>query len=257
VWRYGRHLRTRYFRAARGWTLGAMGTGGITGAMLAGVLSPFAAVAGVAMGAAVLHLVRRELVVDRIFGNAGLRYSVRRGDVPDARVIANEDGRGWSLLVEHAWGATHVEGDAAHAALARLLVHLNRRGASEHSVSRALARLETASCAEEFIASVARRADRALAIEAEELRRRDWSRAVTVEDARATLGDLDFYYRVALEMALHESMERQALAGELRVLEHAWREAECVAAIADDLLLPTWIREYVRRESALQDRVGK
>ena len=44
--------------------------------------------------------------------------------------------------------------------------------------------------------------------------------------------------RLALEMALHEEAERRAIQGELELLEEAWREAEEVAAIADDLFLP-------------------
>ncbi len=44
--------------------------------------------------------------------------------------------------------------------------------------------------------------------------------------------------KLALEMAAHEEQERRALEGELAILEAAWREAEEVARIADDLLLP-------------------
>lgn len=45
--------------------------------------------------------------------------------------------------------------------------------------------------------------------------------------------------RLALEMAAHEEQERRALEGELAILEAAWREAEEVARIADNLLLPS------------------
>jgi len=44
--------------------------------------------------------------------------------------------------------------------------------------------------------------------------------------------------RLALEMAAHEEQERRALEGELALLEAAWREAEEVAKIADDMFLP-------------------
>ena len=44
--------------------------------------------------------------------------------------------------------------------------------------------------------------------------------------------------RLALEMASHEEQERLALEGELAVLEAAWRDAEEVAKIADDMFLP-------------------
>jgi len=49
--------------------------------------------------------------------------------------------------------------------------------------------------------------------------------------------------RLALEMAAHEEQERRAMEGELAELERAWREAEEIAAIADDLLLPASIGE--------------
>jgi hypothetical protein len=42
--------------------------------------------------------------------------------------------------------------------------------------------------------------------------------------------------RLAIEMALQEDSERRAMEGELAELERAWREAEEIAAIADDLL---------------------
>ena len=46
-------------------------------------------------------------------------------------------------------------------------------------------------------------------------------------------------------MALHEEAERRAMAGELDQLERAWREAEEIAAIADDLLVPRSILDQI------------
>jgi hypothetical protein len=43
--------------------------------------------------------------------------------------------------------------------------------------------------------------------------------------------------RLALEMASHESSERRALEGELALLEDAWRQAEEIAAISDDMFV--------------------
>ena len=44
--------------------------------------------------------------------------------------------------------------------------------------------------------------------------------------------------RLALEMAAHEEQERRAMEGELAILEAAWRDAEEVAKIADDMFTP-------------------
>ncbi|MES2523289.1 MAG: hypothetical protein V4617_11355 [Gemmatimonadota bacterium] len=47
--------------------------------------------------------------------------------------------------------------------------------------------------------------------------------------------------RLALEMSLHEESERRAMEGELHLLEAAWRQADEIAKIADELLLPSSI----------------
>ena len=52
------------------------------------------------------------------------------------------------------------------------------------------------------------------------------------------IGGLPREVRLALEMAAHEEQERRALDGELAILEAAWREAEEVAKIADDMFTP-------------------
>lgn len=54
----------------------------------------------------------------------------------------------------------------------------------------------------------------------------------------AAISKFPIEVRLALEMAAHEEQERRALEGELALLEAAWRQAEEVAQIADDLLLP-------------------
>jgi hypothetical protein len=53
--------------------------------------------------------------------------------------------------------------------------------------------------------------------------------------------------RLGIEMVLHEEAERRAMEGELAELEAAWREAERVAGIADDLLLPPNVRAFLEK----------
>ena len=59
------------------------------------------------------------------------------------------------------------------------------------------------------------------------------------------LSGMPHHTRLAFEMALHEEEERRALEGELWRLERAWREAEEIASIADDLLLPEGVSRFV------------
>ena len=60
--------------------------------------------------------------------------------------------------------------------------------------------------------------------------------------------------RLALEIDSAEADERELLAGELAGLEAAWREAEEVAAIADNLFLPTHVTEWLRAASQSEPR---
>ena len=63
--------------------------------------------------------------------------------------------------------------------------------------------------------------------------RRNWDR-----NWSTGLFGLNSVQRLALEMSLHEDAERIALQGELEQLERAWREAEEIAEISDNLLVP-------------------
>jgi hypothetical protein len=51
-------------------------------------------------------------------------------------------------------------------------------------------------------------------------------------------------------MALHEEEERRALDGELAGLEAMWRAAEEIAAISDDLFLPSGWKAFRERHAA-------
>ena len=53
--------------------------------------------------------------------------------------------------------------------------------------------------------------------------------------------------RLAVEMAVNEDAERGAMEGELELLEMAWRDAEEIASVADDLLVPQETAEHLAR----------
>ena len=65
----------------------------------------------------------------------------------------------------------------------------------------------------------------------------------TIPAGGAPLKALPTPVRLGLEIAAHEEQERLFLASHLALLERAWREAEEIARIADDLLVPDWIRD--------------
>jgi hypothetical protein len=159
------------------------------------------------------------------------------------------DGRGgWGLMVAHggrgersiarSWRGqrfdsqvTTVYGEAALRAAGLLLPHLNEQGGSRRQVSDAVRLIEQAG-------SVRGTFDLALRETIDSSRP---FASMGFRGSRGLPGSLSVLPRevkLALEMAAHEESERRALEGELGELERAWREAEAIAAIADDLLLP-------------------
>ena len=59
--------------------------------------------------------------------------------------------------------------------------------------------------------------------------------------------------RLALEMAAHEDSEHRALEGELHELEAAWKDAEEIAGIADDMFLPDSVTTALARMKRRRD----
>jgi hypothetical protein len=53
--------------------------------------------------------------------------------------------------------------------------------------------------------------------------------------------------RLALEMAANEDAERRALEGELDELREQWKEAEEIAAIADEMFVGDTLEEFKRQ----------
>jgi len=223
-----------------------MGLGVLAGATIAGVVAPAVAMGALALAYPALVMLSGARVIGRVRDSRSVT-PVRRRDLGATRLIATEEGYGWELLLKHGAGATLFAGADAASALGRILVHVNSAGASEYSVGVALDRLAHMEETHGFIAATAHRAEwhTVRAFEAE--RRRDWWGSRRLDDYEPpTLGDLDYHLRLALEMALHDEMERAALQGELASLEAAWREAEEVAAIADALLVPEHVEAQFR-----------
>jgi hypothetical protein len=132
------------------------------------------------------------------------------------------------MRLPHDDGWDYIDGTEAMHIATVLLAGANRYGASAAQVSAAVARIEDAGDASGYL----RRASRNV----------EW-REGRVMSALARLRGLGALHLVpteclALEMSLHEESERRALEGELDLLRDAWREAEQIAAIADNLLDP-------------------
>jgi hypothetical protein len=109
----------------------------------------------------------------------------------------------------------------------QVLAQINAAGGHDTLVARATARLEAAGSPMELYRSASKAAGRFTHARAVWLMERD--------------------ERLALEMAANDESERRAMDGELQALEDQWRAAEEIASIADNLLLPPLVDEFLRR----------
>src|SRR4029078_4126904 len=137
-----------------------------------------------------------------------------------------------------------------------MLVPLNSAAASNSEVSHAIAKLDEAGDPEGYftrVASLAMRTSGArfpaaprqedekpngsfserLAIQL--ANRSFWGRGGTGSDEQTPLFRLPGVHRLALEMAAKEDIRPRALLGELELLHAAWKDAEEIAAIADEM----------------------
>jgi hypothetical protein len=133
---------------------------------------------------------------------------------------------GWAVDLSHHNGHTRLERDSALRAIRAIVPRLNMGGGSSRQVQSAVKRLERSLDLNTLITS--------LANQPELQRATRWRR--NLPDG---VHFLPVETRLALEMALNEESEHRALEGELAVLELAWKDAEEIAAIADDLALPS------------------
>lgn len=229
VWRYGESLLRRRTRALALTTLGIAGAAGV---IVAGVVAtgfslgvPYLLIQG---GLRVHEELAARLPVTRLSAaetGDGRPLVLRQSAIKGSALERTDDG-GLRLRlagvreVEVPWvtGILQVEprdlvvqGAAVPRVLARIMVRVNGRGARPDTLHDAVHALADTGSARAYLMRTAG------------MNYRFGSAASTSQ------------HNLALEMALHEETERQALEGELSMLEAMWREAEEIAAIADRL----------------------
>lgn len=209
-----------------------------TGAAAAGAAWLGGVALGLAAGTAVnvIHIPRllyawtwNRRVVARVPAEGEGEVDVWGSHLHRTRFRRAEDDREWRLIVPHEEGESELTGGRALNTAGTLLAHANRWGAGEDEVQKAVRALEEHRGPADFY-------DAAL------------KEAAREGHGYTPITGLPRKYLVPLEMAAHEEGERRALEGELEELERAWREAEEIAAIADDMFLPDWVHDWIRRE---------
>jgi hypothetical protein len=150
--------------------------------------------------------------------------AVRRRQLAEVRLGTSSNGD-LTMVMPFAREVVQLTGEDAQRAVSYVLPAINVAGAEKAEVQRAVELIEKSRKPPgEFLHEVARRTG---------LERR--------------LQDLPNASRLALEMATHEDSERRAMEGELALLEAAWRQAEEIAKIADNLLVPSSVDEFLEK----------
>lgn len=234
AWRYGDQFGRRHRRAVIGVAATVTMVVGMSMIGLAGtVIGGTAAIVGTSINAAIqwgqLSRMgkRRRRPITRVTVPGGDRVVLRGGDFVHLKIRPGTRER-WLVRVNFAGGLYSVDGAMGLHAMSSILPHLNNEAGTDAEVRSAVNQLEEAGGPEAFLQLVANRpADQ------EPWMWHRWSRS-----PRSPVGlhHLPVETRLALEMAVNEEHEREALEGELALLEVAWKDAEEIAAIADKLI---------------------
>lgn len=261
TWRYGRLLRRHFARsssarAALGLAARASRAVGRDAARLierVGLPAP---------GYDALTWLRIHVFPERVLTvvptSSGESLLIRAAHLEHAELVRPERNGPWCIVVPHDTGTVTLAGDVGLRTAGTLFAALNGAGASREQVQSAFRKLEDAGNPDGYFARVAVLALRTAwgrfpdaptdgdvmpphPSHAERLAiyltsRSFWGRGAIGSEPRTPLPRLPIVDRLALEMAANEDSERRAMEGELAELEAAWREAEEIAAIADNLL---------------------
>ena len=235
AWRYGDRFGKRLRRRiVTGTAAGAALGGGIA---LGGVTIGAVGTAG-ALIASLLWLENRPVVrfrpsdgrVRRL--NLTSRFLTFLDPTDDEIGFRVRASAGWTPL-GMARGEWH-EGDDARRALDAILPWINTLSGRRRKVQAAVSEIESRGHPSRFLQELPR-----------------WKPAGWAHDA-FPLAKIPGPTRLAFEMALQEEDERRALEGELWRLERAWHEAEEIAGISDDLLLPQGAADFVAESRAAE-----
>ena len=242
AWRYGdqfgRRRRRQMLVAGAGLTaIGAVVAGGVAaGVGIGGLGWILARLARTAVRG------NPRTVVARIRTDDKQILRVRLGHLSETSL---EPGTLAPIAVDlrHETGRWRFEGPEAMRVASTLMPKVNRYGGTKQTIAEAVSALEERHGSEGFLGALSQTAR----VTTQPGPRRMKRLTIMQDMPDHGLFGLTPVQRLAFEMALHEEAERRAMEGELEELERAWREAEEIAAISDDLLLPAGVQQKLDR----------
>lgn len=192
---------------------------------------------------------------------------VRYAHLGAAELVRPEKDAPWQLRLQHDGGIAMLAESPALRVAGKMLATLNFGVASQSEVQHAIAKLDDAGDPEGYFTRVASLAMRtswgrfpdappevvephgsfAERLALQLANRSFWGRGGTMSEEQTPLFRLPAVDRLSLEMAANEDIERRALQGELELLHAAWRDAEEIAAIADEMFADGVLEEFKRQ----------
>ena len=226
AWRYGDQFGRRRRRQILYGTGAAVVLGGfVAGGLATGVVS--VALLGQSGNLVNAWMNARTLVKLRL--EAGGVIKLKRPDLLGTRLRPATDESGFKIEIRKRKHRSWYEGAEARRFAGAILPRMNAMGGTKDTVQHAVDQIEDQGHPERFLSDIVQ-GDR-------------------FQDKKGVPGYINKMQKptkLALEMALHEEQERRALEGELWLLEQAWKEAEEIAEISDNLFLPEGTEDFLR-----------
>lgn len=195
---------------------------------------------------------RGSTIVARIIDANGELLTVKRTHARMSTLEYTDRDAPMRLRLEHAKGHSILNGPDAQRAAQLILPTVNRFGGSKKSVQMAVRQLEEVGDPARVAAFIQNRLG-AKDTDKRWVRKTNWfdkESTSTILKRPGALHTLPIHERLSLEMALHEESERRAMDGELAELERAWRDAEVIAHISDNMFTSAEVQAAFERLSA-------
>ncbi|NNL29557.1 MAG: hypothetical protein HKO77_00975 [Gemmatimonadetes bacterium] len=226
AWRYGDQFGRRRKKAflMGGGALVAFG-GLVVGGVATGVISG----ALVAQSANFWNIWANGRNLVKLSTEDGRVIPLKRMDLLGTRVRSADDGT-LRLGIRKGKETEWFEGEEAKRLVGVVMPGINRTGGKRDTVTSAVHEIEHHGHPDRFLGQLIR-----------------GDRFTDKRGVPGYVNKMPAPTKLALEMSLHEEQERRALEGELWRLERAWEEAEEIAAISDNLLLPESTEDFIER----------
>jgi hypothetical protein len=232
AWRYGDQFGRRRQRAI---AYGAAGVAVLGGLVAGGIATGVISGAFVGQFANFFNIWANARTLVKVKTDDGRVLKLKNPDLQGTRIRPADDDVGYRLELRKGKKTEWFEGAQARRLIGQVMPQINRSGGKQQTVSYAVKEIEHVGHPEAYLKEVAT-GDRFM-----------------YKGNPGYVNKMPAPTKLALEMALHEEQERRALEGELWMLERAWKEAEEIAAISDDLLLPSEFGDFVERNRAGAD----